>query len=165
MARHDAVSVANAVIEAAGRQGLPVTPMQLQKLLYFANGWNLEIRCEPLIAENFEAWQFGPVLPSVYHAFKEYGSRSIAAPALNPFTLEAWSADLTRQESALIDEVVQIYGKLTGPQLSQLTHQAGTSWSKIWEGGVGKSDTIPPELISKEFRSMREASDKDTNVA
>ncbi|MGZ0189059.1 MAG: Panacea domain-containing protein, partial [Alphaproteobacteria bacterium] len=53
--------------------------MQLQKLLYFCHGWNLEIRGEPLVADSFQAWQYGPVHPSVYREFRYFGSADIVA--------------------------------------------------------------------------------------
>ena len=53
--------------------------MKLQKLAYFAHGWNLAIRNTPLINESVEAWKFGPVIPSLYHDVKGYGMEPITA--------------------------------------------------------------------------------------
>lgn len=156
MPNHHAVSVANEILETANRKGISVSPMQLQKLLYFCNGWNLEIRGEPLVSDNFRAWQYGPVHPAVYHEFKHYGYHSISELAKCDFGPEPWRANLSVGERQLIDEVVRIYGGLSGPQMSHLTHQHGTPWSEVWNGGIGKNDVIPSSRIRAEFQGIRQ---------
>ncbi len=42
--------------------------MKLHKLLYYAAGWHLGFTGEPLFDEDIEAWQYGPVVPSIYLA-------------------------------------------------------------------------------------------------
>src|SRR5262245_26249764 len=69
--------VANWLIERGLEDGRPVDPLKLQKLLYFAHGWHLAITGAPLLDEPIEAWQYGPVVSSIYHEFKHFGSRAI----------------------------------------------------------------------------------------
>ena len=153
MAGHHAAGVANAVLDAAWERGLSVSPMQLQKLLYFCQGWNLEVRGQPLVSDNFHAWQYGPVHPYVYNAFKHFGSAAIDEPIM--FDGGAISANLSPEERRLIGEVVSIYGRLSGPQMSHLTHAPGTPWYEVWNGGVGKNDVIPLPRIEREFQELR----------
>lgn len=47
-----------------------LTPLKLQKILYFAQGWSFVWDNKPLFAETFEAWQYGPVNPKIYNYFK-----------------------------------------------------------------------------------------------
>ena len=49
-----------------------VTNLSLNKLLYFAQGHSLAENGKPLFDEPIEAWQYGPVVPSVYHTFKKH---------------------------------------------------------------------------------------------
>ncbi len=152
----NSLSVANALLDEAERQGITVTPMQLQKLLYFANGWHMEIHNGAhMVSDSFEAWQFGPVMPQAYHEFKKYGSRKIDGRALNPFSGEPWMAELRPDQQNLIAEIVRIYGKLSGPRMSHLTHKDGTPWSLTWRSGVGSGADIPQEVILSEFRKIR----------
>jgi len=44
--------------------------MKLQKLVYYAHGWHLALNNEPLIDEQVECWQYGPVISSLFHEFK-----------------------------------------------------------------------------------------------
>lgn len=54
-----------------------LTPLKLQKILYFAQGWSFVWDNKPLFAETFEAWQYGPVNPKIYNYFKKYGRNEI----------------------------------------------------------------------------------------
>src|SRR5271154_4906780 len=74
---YNAKQIATEFIQLANADGKKLTPMQLQKLVYFAYGWYLAITGERLIDERVEAWQWGPVIPSLYSAFREYGSDPI----------------------------------------------------------------------------------------
>lgn len=54
-----------------------LTPMQLIKLVYVAHGLMLGAFGRPLLDEPVEAWQYGPVVPSVYHALKSFRSSPV----------------------------------------------------------------------------------------
>ena len=69
--------VANWFLDRADKDGKPLDPMKLQKLIYFAHGWHLALTSKPLINEHPEAWAYGPVIPSIYHRFKKYGRDAV----------------------------------------------------------------------------------------
>jgi len=157
-----AIAVANNFIELANRDGdKTVTPMKLQKLVYFAHGWHLAFTEEPLIKEHVEAWKFGPVIPSVYHEFKDYGDDTIPKLA-TIFDLDSGTLDLVTPRIAedsqaipLLNRMWETYGKYSGVQLSNATHLPGTPWYVVWEerGGKNRLGTdIPDELIKEYFK-------------
>src|SRR4051794_9267350 len=78
---YSAKSIANFFIGLAAAKGEKLSPMKLQKLLYYACGWYAGYTGQPLIDEAIEAWDYGPVIPSIYHEFKRFGSGSITARA------------------------------------------------------------------------------------
>jgi len=80
---YDPKAIANYFLELAERDNRPLSPMKIQKLIYYANGWYLGITGEPLIDEQVEAWTFGPVIPSIYREFREFGNRPITERATN----------------------------------------------------------------------------------
>lgn len=59
------IAIANHFIMRRWRDGVHVSPMKLQKLVYFAPGWYLALFNKPLIDERVEAWKFGPVILSM----------------------------------------------------------------------------------------------------
>jgi uncharacterized phage-associated protein len=60
-----AIDVAATFLQFAKNDEDPITQMQLHKLLYFAQGLSLGIRGKLLFTDQIEAWQHGPVVPTV----------------------------------------------------------------------------------------------------
>ena len=60
----------NFIVEAQNGNIKNLTPMKLQKLMYFTYGRYAAQTGRQLFSENFQAWQYGPVLSSVYQEFK-----------------------------------------------------------------------------------------------
>jgi len=94
-----------------------VSPLKLQKLLYYCQAWHLAILECPLFEEDFQAWMHGPVIPSLYHQFKDYGFNSINCPP------ELKAVDLADDTHELLIEVMDKYGEHTARYLELLTHQ------------------------------------------
>lgn len=152
---YDANTVANYFIEKAD-ESQRLTPMKLLKLVYFAHGWHLAIYDQPLIRDPVEAWEYGPVIPSLYHALKRYGSRRILE------FLETGDEPRTVPESdkrtrRLLDAVWSAYSRYSALRLSDITHMPGTPWYQVYErydGRVPHGVDISPELIGDYFRRI-----------
>jgi len=54
-----------------------VTNLKLQKILYIAHMVYMGRNKKPLIFEQFEAWDYGPVVNSLYHYVKIFGDQPI----------------------------------------------------------------------------------------
>jgi uncharacterized phage-associated protein len=79
---YSAIKVANEFLRLAKADNplRYLTPLQLIKLVYIAHGWSLHYFPEtPLLIEIPQAWQYGPVVPSLYSAVRRYGSSPIIA--------------------------------------------------------------------------------------
>ncbi len=77
---NNTLSVANYLIDLAEQSGKHLQPLKLMKLVYIAYGFGLAVLDRSIIDPRFdkvEAWRFGPVIPSVYHSFKQYGKNDI----------------------------------------------------------------------------------------
>lgn len=140
-------AVANHLLDEAAKRGLSISPMKLQKLVYIAHGWHLGLGQGPLIDEAVQAWKYGPVIPSLYHEFKHLGNRPIdrdrvaVARAVGPdrWTLEEFSLPQDGSTGglvarAVIDRVLEVYGRRTAIELSAMTHRRGTPWSETVVG-------------------------------
>lgn len=95
-----------------------ITPLKLQKLLYYAQGYYLRNNLEPLFKEDLLAWDHGPVNRAIYDRYKEYGYFTIPR---KPFANK--NNELTTREIQTIIEVWSEYGHLDGKTLEELTHQ------------------------------------------
>lgn len=145
---YDAKAVANYFLDLAAQNKTLLTPMKLQKLIFFAHGWHLALAGEPLIADQVEAWQFGPVVPSIYHEFKHERSGAITCKAteldLENFKLVELAipeGDLTARK--IMDRIWAIYGNLTAKRLSDLTHLPGTPWDRAIKAAGDSSRNVP----------------------
>ena len=75
---YSAMQVANEFIKKAPEyEVMDLTPMKLQKLMFFAQSWHIKELGYPLFDDYFARWQYGPVIPSIYHEFKTFGSSHI----------------------------------------------------------------------------------------
>ncbi|MDR0217272.1 MAG: DUF4065 domain-containing protein [Enterobacteriaceae bacterium] len=152
---YSTVAVANAFIQRAidGRI-VDLTPMKLQKLMFYVQSWSLKIYDKPVIDDFFSKWQYGPVIPSLYHDVKMYGANSIdkkitSVIASNGTTLVVApivpDSDVTTNQ--LIDKIVEVYGPLRGAQLSYLTHEPKTAWSLTAVNGAVMSNELLKKCI------------------
>lgn len=154
-------AVANKFIDLAKEHGEKMTPMKLQKLVYFAHGWYLALTGgKPLIDEKIEAWAYGPVVPSLYHEFKSFGSSKIDRYAMdfdieNDFKLIAPKLPTDKELEDFLKKIWNVYGEFTGIQLSNMTHLPNTPWKKVWgEDGVPVNTDISDEIIKEHFSNL-----------
>ncbi|QHE63101.1 DUF4065 domain-containing protein [Rossellomorea vietnamensis] len=94
-----------------------ITPLKLQKLVYYAQGYHLSKYGERLFNEQLEAWLHGPVVPCLYRTYRKYGYLTIPWKSF-----DNWD-ELTIEEIDTIDTVWKEYGHLDGKLLEELTHQ------------------------------------------
>jgi len=150
---YDSRAIANEILKIAGTQNKPLTIMQLLKLVYLAQGFALALLKRPLVANEVQAWQYGPVYPHVYRAFRHSGPNTITAPAINKETGLPYAAKLEADEREVVEAVVTTYGDMHAFQLSRLMHRDGTPWSTVFKrDGVYKP--IPNDLIKAHFENL-----------
>jgi len=58
------------IIELSQKTGEPITNMKLQKLVYYSFAWYAAEKETPLFEEEILAWQYGPVVLSIYRLIK-----------------------------------------------------------------------------------------------
>ncbi|MFD6211205.1 Panacea domain-containing protein [Peribacillus sp. NPDC060253] len=105
------------------RTRLAITPLKLQKLLYYAQAFNLREGRDTLFPEPIEAWKHGPVVPEIYRAYKEYGYFTIPQIDFNNINPITNKPKLYPHEIETITRVWEQYGHLDGKFLEELTHQ------------------------------------------
>jgi uncharacterized phage-associated protein len=126
--------VSNNILRRAFNGNCDVTPMKLQKLLYFTYKKYLEIADESLFPDMFEVWKYGPVVQPVYHAFKDYKSNHIRDYHRDK-NGNAWIIDerLCENFKQALNYVWGEYSYYDGIALSKLTHMEGTAWHEAFK--------------------------------
>jgi len=152
-----AASIANAFLSRGFNDGVGISPMKIQKLCYLLQGYNLVDYETPAVNEMFEAWPFGPVLPSLYHECKSYKKADITE-YLKDYdyqTEEYCPVGLPDDDSVIanIDFVWSKFGKVDATVLSDWTHAEDGPWDIVTEGGkrILRNQDIPNDLIKKYF--------------
>lgn len=75
---YKSMDIADYFVQSSIKQGIEINNLKLQKLLYYFYAKNLVENKENIFDEKFEKWQYGPVLPSVYHSYKQFGGFNIS---------------------------------------------------------------------------------------
>ena len=120
---YDAMCIANEFIRRTNEQGYGPTHMQLQKLVYFAHARLLALHREPLVKQGFEAWEYGPVVPELYHVLKHNQSNRICEE------IQVDTPVYSSRERDIFDWCFKRYGTKSGPELSRLTHVPYAPWA------------------------------------
>jgi uncharacterized phage-associated protein len=150
---YSAKVIASKFIEKGINDGNPVTQMKLQKLIYFAHGLFLADGDGPLVTERFEAWKYGPVLPSLYQHFKLYGSDLIEDETmLNLFNdyESLIKKNISAEASSMINAVWDLLKDVDAIELSAMTHEVGSPWANHYKPGV--NEIIPNEELETYFK-------------
>lgn len=150
---HDPRAIANRILDIRSEGGKPLTVMQLIKLVYIADGWAMTLLGKPLSKSDPQAWQYGPVYPEVYRSFKRFGPNPVSASATIPGTDVAFREEFSDDEEGVLRRVVESYGALSAYQLSNLTHQPNTPWSRAYDRGV--YSPIALSDMSKHFDELK----------
>jgi uncharacterized phage-associated protein len=138
---YSSIQIANYFIKKSIDTNKPVTQMKLQKLIYFAHGWSLALRNEPLINESIEAWKYGPVVPSIYQLFKTYGNNPIVNLQKDYFGNTPVVSDLDTID--ILDLVWDLYSDLSSIQLSNVTHEIDSPWYYTLKEYLDKGRELP----------------------
>ena len=125
---------------------LPVDNLKLQKLIYYSQAVYLVLHNgEPLFREKIEAWTYGPVVRSIYKEYKKNGIDIIKHNSEEPINLNS-------EEIEAIDFALEYYGKFTGPELINRTHQEDP-WRYIFDS-ENNHKVIPNADIYNYYRQF-----------
>ena len=130
---HSAKAIVNEFLRRRKDTAWP-QQMHIQKLAYIAHGWNLAINGEPLIDEQPQAWDNGPVFRSVWDHIRDFGYRGENNTLVDPVSREEIKTDLSPSEKQIIDAVWKRYGPISASKLSDMTHEPGTPWYTAYFG-------------------------------
>ncbi|MCV6610799.1 MAG: DUF4065 domain-containing protein [Amphritea sp.] len=123
-------------------EGDGISNLKLQKLVYYAQGFHSAIFDTALFDEGIAAWAHGPVVPELYHAYKQHGKNHIPMP--NDFDRNS----LTDDQFELVEEVFEVFGQYSAWKLRNMTHEESP-----WLNHEQSADEIPLAEITEHFKS------------
>lgn len=125
-------------------QGYTINPLKLQKLLYFAQAWQIvrSNKEDTLFSELPEAWVNGPVYRSIYDILKTKFYKNNNFKNIKCDTDEKISnelnrlisiSNLTEEQQSLLFDVLKVYGAMSDEKLVFATH-AAKPWNNARKG-------------------------------
>lgn len=147
-----AVSKVDEVIDYLLYKCEDITPLALQKALYYIQGFYHAFMDGFLFTEDCEAWVHGPVYREIYNRYSSYHFDPIES------TDEFDVSVFTDSEKAVIDSVIQNLCCYSGKVLERFTHSE-MPWLKT-RGNLpsdAHSDCIiPKEIIGEYFSTVKQ---------
>lgn len=163
--KDNALAVANYFVELAHKNNKVLTLLGLVKRVYIAHGFSLAIFHKSLLDPRFdrvEAWKYGPVIPSVYHSFKQFKSNPITEKTVvmtwneDKCVPEFYTPELKDKEAkAIVDMVWKRYSKMSDSEMVSLTHRKGTPWEVCYI--QGENQYIPDEITECYYKQIVDA--------
>jgi uncharacterized phage-associated protein len=117
-----------------------ITNLKLQKLLYYAQGYYLAKKDNPLFNEDFLAWDHGPVIRKIYNKYKENGANGINYN-------KDFNIIIDIETEKILEEVYENYGQYTAWKLRNMTHE-----EEPWKT-TERNDIISKDKIKKFFKT------------
>lgn len=123
-----------------------VSNLRLQKVLYIAQMFYMgRNNGDRLVDATFEAWDYGPVVPALYHKVKMFGSRPIADVFYDALRFN----EDDRRRMFLMDVCIDLLHRRPG-ELVEITHWENGAWAKNYAPGI-RGIEIPDADIIAEF--------------
>lgn len=130
---YSAIAISNSILRRSFNDGVPITLMKLQRITYFVASEYVKKTGEPLLDEQFQQWNYGPVLRSLhdkYSAFKGNPINVYGKDAKGVGYYVDEKANLTLSE--VLDSVWEKAKHLPPVTLSRITHLPGSAWRKAF---------------------------------
>lgn len=144
-----AIDIANFFIDLSNSfEEELMTNLKVNKLVYLAQAWSLVRLNKPFFTESIQAWQYGPVIPSVYNTFKVCGANNIES-ICGEYNQNIFTPD----ELDLLIDVAMQYGQYTASALVNITHKPGSPWSNVYE--EHKHNIISTDSIKEYFSKLK----------
>ena len=129
-----------------------ITPLALQKSLYYVQGFYYAFNDKFLFEEDCQAWAHGPVYPEVYFKYKHFKFDPIESK------IEVSDTIFTSSELIIIENVVKHFCCYSGKVLEKFTHSE-YPWLET-RGEIpeleSSTEIIKKEYIGKYFKDVKE---------
>jgi uncharacterized phage-associated protein len=122
-----ATELSDYLVDKAKSENIELTPLKLQKILYYVQGWYLAFKDTPVFDEDVLAWKYGPVVKEVYNKFSPYGAQNIAISDYKPET----SCEFNTDDKDIINAIWDKYKSFKPTELVTMTHLS-KPWKQVF---------------------------------
>ncbi len=148
----------NEVIAYLLNQCEDITPLALQKSLYYIQGFYYAFYGKFIFVEDCEAWSHGPVYRDIYSKYANYHFDPI-------FKIESFDSSIfTTQEKAILDSVIRNICCYSGKVLETFTHNE-SPWintrGELLDGAISNK-IIDKQIIGDYFIKIKEKYNMDS---
>jgi len=151
MSKIQPLDVANFFLSAMDDDaGDLISNLKIQKLVYYAQGVHLAMFDTVLFDEDIEAWEHGPVVPSLYQEFKIFGRKAIE-PNFTDFNIDIFSSE----QKKMLQDVYNTFGQFSAWVLRNMTHDE-RPWLETTNNGVEVHGVIQKDLLKEYFKTQIE---------
>ncbi len=133
--------------------GKEITPLALQKILYYAQGFYKAFFGKFLFEEDCQAWVHGPVFVDIYEKYKDFKSANISIDI--DYDIEDIIVDEKRE---ILDAVIKYFGYYNGKALEKMSHYE-TPWINARKGLLpteNSNNIIDKEDIKEYFEKVKD---------
>lgn len=142
---YNVLDVSEYIIHYIHSTGGIISPLKLQKILYFIQADFLVSTGKPCFSDEIFAYDYGPVIPSVYQKYKIYGGGFIPCRYSDSFIIS--KADKER-----INEMVDVCQPYSATELTAIIHQQAP-WKNNYHSD--SHAVIPKAEIEDYFRIIQ----------
>jgi len=136
--------------------GNEITPLALQKILYYAQGFYECFFGKFLFKDDCEAWIHGPVYPKIYNKYRFFKYENI------PTCIDYDVSDILNDEKKdFLDVIIKCFGYYNGKALEKMSHYE-TPWLNARKGiavNENSNNIIKKSDITEYFHKVKEKYD------
>ena len=130
---------------------MPISNLKLQKLLYYIQAASLVETGNPAFSDKITAWRYGPVVESVYYAYRIHINNNIDHP-IDLSQRAVQIQEISTGDQLVFKKVINSYEDYDSFAMVRKTHSE-TPWREV-SGRNGNEITI--ESIKEYYMNHRE---------
>lgn len=127
---YTADEMAKYTIDRCVRNGNAISNLQLQKTLYYIQLNFIRMYDKVAFRDEFEAWEYGPVIPEIYYKYSQFGGGPICS-LFNAISDIFYNSE----EQDLVNDIVDICAEMDPWDLVDSSHVPGGPWDIAYQKG------------------------------
>lgn len=143
---YDYTKIADYVIHYSNKNGIYMSNLKLQKIMYFIQ--NKLLNNYSGMKATFIAWENGPTIKPLYNNFSGFGSSQLFI--LN----EPKHFNILEYDRKIIDVIIEKTKNVNPMKLVDISRDVNNSWSKIYRNKLGYGEIIPNEMIKEDIINL-----------